>query len=104
MYCGWLGFELVFVILFTVETRGKTPEEIAVLFDGKRKPDYIPQPVYNNFAIPMDSSPTPSSIEHGEDPTCTCKERAAETYELEKPLRVVDKDRLGHGKARVGGL
>jgi len=32
VYCGWLAFELVFVMLFAVETRGKTPEEIAVFF------------------------------------------------------------------------
>jgi len=34
IYCGWLIFELVFVIFFIVETKGRTLEETAALFDG----------------------------------------------------------------------
>lgn len=33
-YCGWLGLELVFVIVYIVETRAYTLEETAALFDG----------------------------------------------------------------------
>ncbi|KAG2365551.1 general substrate transporter [Suillus spraguei] len=33
-YCGWLGLELVFVIVYIVETRACTLEETAALFDG----------------------------------------------------------------------
>ncbi|KAL0580965.1 hypothetical protein V5O48_001057 [Marasmius crinis-equi] len=36
VYCGWLILELVFVITFIVETRGRTLEETAALFDGEQ--------------------------------------------------------------------
>jgi hypothetical protein len=96
VYCEWLCFELVFVMLFIVETRGKSPEEIAILFDGEWKPDHLPQLVYNNTAIHMDNSPTREIFFTG-----ACKERAAEAWELKMPHRVVSKDRLGHDKGRV---
>ncbi|KAL6249767.1 hypothetical protein RBB50_003622 [Rhinocladiella similis] len=35
IYCGWLFFELVFVVIFFVETRGVTLEEVAKIFDGE---------------------------------------------------------------------
>ncbi|KIM27466.1 hypothetical protein M408DRAFT_24412 [Serendipita vermifera MAFF 305830] len=35
VYCAWLVFELVYIFLFLVETKGKTLEETAALFDGK---------------------------------------------------------------------
>jgi hypothetical protein len=96
VYCEWLCFELVFVMLFIVETRGKSPEDIAILFDGEWKPDHLPQLVYNNTAIHMDNSPTREIFFTG-----ACKERAAEAWELKMPHRVVSKDRLGHDKGRV---
>ncbi|RXW25548.1 hypothetical protein EST38_g311 [Candolleomyces aberdarensis] len=34
VYCGWLVFELVFVLWFIVETKGRTLEETAAMFDG----------------------------------------------------------------------
>ncbi len=98
MYCGWLCFGLVFVVKFTVETRGKTPEEIAVLFDGERKPDHRPHMVYDINAISMNNSTT-SGFGRGEKFSCTYV--AAEAYELKPPHRAVDKDRLGHGRGRV---
>lgn len=33
-YCGWLGFELVFIYLYLWETKGRTLEQTAALFDG----------------------------------------------------------------------
>lgn len=36
VYCGWLIIELVFVITYVIETRGRTLEETATLFDGSR--------------------------------------------------------------------
>lgn len=34
VYCGWLVLELLFVIVFIIETKGRTLEETAALFDG----------------------------------------------------------------------
>jgi len=36
VYCAWLSFELIFVILNIVETKGRTLEETAVIFDGEQ--------------------------------------------------------------------
>ncbi|KAG6842308.1 hypothetical protein C0991_010596 [Blastosporella zonata] len=36
VYCGWLIIELVFVTVFVVETKGRTLEETAALFDGEQ--------------------------------------------------------------------
>ncbi|KIK63084.1 hypothetical protein GYMLUDRAFT_163887 [Collybiopsis luxurians FD-317 M1] len=36
VYCGFLIIELVFVVSFIVETKGRTLEETAVLFDGEQ--------------------------------------------------------------------
>lgn len=38
VYCGWLVLELVFVMVFIIETRGRTLEETAALFDGVKIP------------------------------------------------------------------
>jgi len=37
VFCCWLVFELVFVILCVVETKGRTLEETAAVFDGEDK-------------------------------------------------------------------
>lgn len=36
-YCAWLIIELVFVIVFVVETKGRTLEETAAMFDGHQQ-------------------------------------------------------------------
>ncbi|KAG6908546.1 hypothetical protein DXG01_004179 [Tephrocybe rancida] len=36
VYCGWLIIELVFIVTFIVETRGRTLEETSILFDGEQ--------------------------------------------------------------------
>ncbi|KAG7089581.1 hypothetical protein E1B28_011248 [Marasmius oreades] len=36
VYCGWLIIELVFVVTYIVETKGRTLEETAALFDGEQ--------------------------------------------------------------------
>ncbi|TDL25883.1 general substrate transporter [Rickenella mellea] len=38
VYCGWLVFELAFVLRYIIETKGRTLEETAALFDGDQAP------------------------------------------------------------------
>ncbi|TFK40369.1 general substrate transporter [Crucibulum laeve] len=38
VYCAWLIIELVFVVVYIIETRGRTLEETAALFDGDEQP------------------------------------------------------------------
>lgn len=88
VYCGWLGFELVFVMLFAVETRGKTPKEIAVFFDGKRKPGNLFHVDHDITAVSINDSSIPYA-EQDESVTYVRKASAAEAYGLKKPHRVV---------------
>jgi hypothetical protein len=39
VYCGWLIAELIFILSFVVETKGRTLEETAALFDGEEQED-----------------------------------------------------------------
>jgi len=41
VYCGWLVLELLFIMVYIIETRGRTLEETAALFDGERGPQEI---------------------------------------------------------------
>jgi len=41
VYCVWLGFELVILYFFVVETKNRTLEETAVLFDGEDAADQV---------------------------------------------------------------
>lgn len=41
MYVCWLAFEFVFLWLFVVETKDRTLEETAALFDGEDAIDQI---------------------------------------------------------------
>lgn len=41
VYCCWLAFETVFCYVFIVETRGRSLEETAALFDGEEAVDQI---------------------------------------------------------------
>lgn len=43
VYCGWLIIELSFIFRFVVETRGRTLEETAALFDGEERPQDLVQ-------------------------------------------------------------
>ncbi|KAG8856603.1 hypothetical protein FRB96_006363 [Tulasnella sp. 330] len=40
-YCGWLAFELVFVYFYLWETKGRTLEQTAALFDGDGSDDAL---------------------------------------------------------------
>ncbi|KAI0367738.1 general substrate transporter [Pilatotrama ljubarskyi] len=43
VYCGWLIIELVFVVVYIIETKGRTLEETAALFDGEQQPQALMQ-------------------------------------------------------------
>ncbi|OBZ72089.1 Lactose permease [Grifola frondosa] len=43
VYCGWLIVELVFTVTYVIETKGRTLEETAALFDGEQQPHEIMQ-------------------------------------------------------------
>ncbi|KAG1750805.1 hypothetical protein EDB19DRAFT_1629015 [Suillus lakei] len=42
VYCGWLVLELLIVMVFIIETKGRTLEETAALFDGVKLPQNNP--------------------------------------------------------------
>ncbi|EMD31323.1 hypothetical protein CERSUDRAFT_119885 [Gelatoporia subvermispora B] len=41
VYCGWLIIELVFIVCYLVETKGRTLEETSALFDGEQQPEVL---------------------------------------------------------------
>ncbi|KAI5122310.1 hypothetical protein M0805_002386 [Coniferiporia weirii] len=41
VYCGWLFMELMFILRYLIETKGRTLEETAALFDGESVPQEI---------------------------------------------------------------
>ncbi|KAI8980164.1 general substrate transporter [Trametes punicea] len=43
VYCGWLIIELVFIVVYIIETKGRTLEETAALFDGEQQPHVLMQ-------------------------------------------------------------
>lgn len=38
VYCGWLALEVIIVWNVFIETKGRTLEELAILFDGDQAP------------------------------------------------------------------
>ncbi|KAI0300927.1 hypothetical protein BC826DRAFT_991422 [Russula brevipes] len=97
-YCGWLCFELVFVIIFIVETRGRTLEETAALFDGKDEPDSL-DGTDGDPAI-ISRRGTTWDDDQDDDYIYTSKTGKFEAYELQRPKFVLQRDRLGHTKSR----
>ncbi|KAK7033140.1 hypothetical protein R3P38DRAFT_3313203 [Favolaschia claudopus] len=41
VYLGWLVFELLFILRYVVETKGRTLEETAIIFDGEAKQEHL---------------------------------------------------------------
>jgi len=104
VYCAWLGFELAFVIMFIVETRGRTVEETAAFFDGVEKPDALAQ---MSKEAPVMSIRRWSLSGDGRDDDFIYSEYsgkvpALESYELQRPQLVLERDRWGHTKGRDG--
>lgn len=80
-------------MLFAVETRGKTPEEIAVFFDGERKSANLSRvhpDIIDITAVSMVNSSLPIPYaERDKYTSYTRKAGAAEAYGLKQPHRVV---------------
>jgi len=102
VYCGWLGFELLFVVLYIVETRGRTLEETAALFDGEDKLDC---PVQMGKNVAADDSVIDlrriSTLDCEEDSDYVYSGKASafnSTYDLRRPELVLDKEQIGYVK------
>lgn len=96
-----MGFELVFVVLYIVETRGRTLEETAALFDGEDKLD---GPVQMGKNVAEDASVIDLrriSTLDGEDSDYVYSGKASafnSTYDLQRPELVLDKEQIGYVK------
>ena len=100
-----MGFELVFVVLYIVETRGRTLEDTAALFDGEDKPD---SPVQMDKNVATDGSVIDlrrmSTLDGEEDINYIYSGKAStfnSTYDLQRPEVVLDKEQIGY--VRGGG-
>lgn len=43
VYCGWLLFEFIFIFRYVIETKGRSLEQTAALFDGLDHADALKQ-------------------------------------------------------------
>lgn len=43
VYCGWLLFEFIFIFRYIIETKGRSLEQTAALFDGEDHADALGQ-------------------------------------------------------------
>ena len=57
MYVCWLAFEFVFLWFFLVETKGRTLEETAALFDGEDALEKITQQALETPSDVREDSP-----------------------------------------------
>lgn len=94
-----MGFELVFVVLFVVETRGRTLEETAALFDGGDELDDL---VQISKEAPVLDIRRLSTLDGEEDIDYIYpgKDNALDVYVIKRPELVLDKDGLGYVKGR----
>jgi len=97
----WLGFELVFVVLYIVETRGRTLEETAALFDSDDKLDGLAQMGKNAAADDTVMDLRRMSTLDVEDTDYIYSGKAStldSTYYLRPPELVLDKEQIGYVK------
>lgn len=94
-----MGFELVFVVLFIVETRGRTLEETAALFDGGDELDDLVQISKEAPVLDIRRLST-LDCEEDIDYIYPGKDGGLDVYRIKRPEVVLDKDRLGYIKGR----
>ncbi|KAA1467517.1 general substrate transporter [Dentipellis sp. KUC8613] len=99
VYCGFLAFELIFVIFLVIETKGYTLEETAALFDGEEKPAEIEQRGGEAATVSMSRGAigsTPSPIyDPPEKPFAV-----VESYELRDTGSTSEMDRWDQGRGQ----
>jgi hypothetical protein len=99
---------LVFVVLFIVETRGRTLEETAALFDDEGKPESLAQREPAVIAIRPMSTPDVEPDDDDDDDDndnddflYSGKAPGLESYELRRPQVVLERDRVGHRRGNI---
>ena len=90
---------MVFVVLFIVETRGRTLEETTALFDGENKLDGL---VQTDKDVTIISPPSMSTLDGEYDIGYIYpgKGDALDSYLLRRPELVLDKDQIGYARSR----
>jgi hypothetical protein len=93
---------LVFVVLFIVETRGRTQEETAALFDGEDKSEH-PAQMSREAAVMAIGHMSTSDDEQADDDEFfyNGKVPRLESYELRRPQLVLERDRVGYTKGNI---
>ncbi|KAI0058199.1 general substrate transporter [Artomyces pyxidatus] len=106
VYCGWLGFELIFILTFIVETRGRTLEETAVLFDGEEKPADLAAMGGDAATVSMSRGFVPSQPSPIDDVFIPPEKSEAlgEFFELRRTRSTSEMDRWEHssGLSKLG--
>jgi hypothetical protein len=95
---------LVFAILFIVETRGRTVEETAALFDGEDKQDPLAELSREAAVIAirrMSTSDVEQDYDGVDDFIFPGKVDEIDSYELRRPQLVLERDRVGHTKGNI---
>ncbi|KAF8968146.1 general substrate transporter [Flammula alnicola] len=92
VYCGWLVFELSFIFVFIVETKGRTLEETAALFDGEEQPmDLIAMGgVAADMSMRLSRGIIVSQHDNNLDPHIKSQEKSDEYYEMRRRYRESD--------------
>lgn len=82
-----------------METRGRTLEETAALFDDEEYSGDLARIKEEIIAISMPRQAT-TDDDQDEDYTYLGKPRAVESYGLQRPRLILERDRVGHYKSR----
>ena len=69
VYCAWIAFETVYIYIFVVETKGRSLEETAALFDGEEATQNLVNVVHARDVREDDDK----SLEKGYSPTSLSK-------------------------------